>query len=306
MNNREPIFIVGMPRSGTTLMQSLLNHNSELAIAPETHFFVYLNSIKASDLKFDEYIRSTYVKSLNLNIEEFVNSVQKEINEKNFKSIFDALLRTYLAKQGKTIVGEKTPAHYEHLDTIFSWYPRARVIWLIRDPRAVASSYKFVPWGNKGVISPALRWRGSQRELLRWQGDERIHTVRYEDLVLHTDEELKKVYTFLGIRKSEEIDYEKNRNVKWFNVNASTIWERGHIERASSPISENSVEKWVNELSPSEIAVVETITRKLLLQNGYEPIKPQSLNSYFFTAVAAAMLIKREPKSVLRKLNIIQ
>ena len=269
MHDRGPIFIVGMPRSGTTLMQSLLNHNAEISIAPETHFFVHLDSMNISDLKFHKYIRSNYVKSLNLDIEEFVNSVQKEINEKNFKGIFEALLRTYLAKQGKTIIGEKTPAHYEHLDTIFSWYPRARVIWLVRDPRAVASSYKFVPWGNKGVISPALRWRGSQRELSRWHGDERIYTVRYEDLVSRTNEELKKVYRFLGITSAEVIDYEKDRNEKWFNVSTSSIWEKEHIKKPNSPISENSVEKWAKELSSSEIAVVETITRKFLLQKGY-------------------------------------
>ena len=114
---------------------------------------------------------------------------------------------------------------------------------------------------GRNFTCTAMAW--ITRELSGWHGDERIYTVRYEDLVSRTNEELKKVYRFLGITSAEVIDYEKDRNEKWFNVSTSSIWEKEHIKRANSPISENSVEKWAKELSSSEIAVVETITRQI-------------------------------------------
>ena len=81
---------------------------------------------------------------------------------------------------------------------------------------------------GRNFTCTAMAW--ITRELSRWHGDERIYTVRYEDLVSRTNEELKKVYRFLGITSAEVIDYEKDRNEKWFNVSTSSIWEKEHIK----------------------------------------------------------------------------
>ena len=164
---REPaaIFVVGVSRSGTTLMRNVLNGHSRVGIAPENHFLGHLlpgegareRFRKDGNLADDATIRRIVDRIYSPEFAEgtrtrpaspFWRWVNKQVPradlearllaaERTERGVFDALLHTFADRRGKAIVGEKTPAHVGFADTLLEWYPSGRIVHMIRDPRGV-------------------------------------------------------------------------------------------------------------------------------------------------------------------------
>jgi len=134
------------------------------------------------------------------------------------RGIWAAFLRAYADKQGRPIMGEKTPAHLAYVDTLLAWFPDGRVIHMIRDPRAVFVSdlrrrrgklRKPYSWIARipGLLSATilvqttLVWRGAARRHAvydkKYPG--RYRLVRFEDVVRTPDETLGALFRFLGV-----------------------------------------------------------------------------------------------------------
>ena len=117
--------------------------------------------------------------------------------------MFDTLLRLYADRRGKSVIGEKTPAHVRHGDTLLRWYPGGRIIHMLRDPRAIYVSdlrrrrqhpgsvpYRILnklPGGMSAVllVQTTTAWLES---VARLRDNQRRHpgrylVMRFEDLV---------------------------------------------------------------------------------------------------------------------------
>jgi hypothetical protein len=279
-----PIFVVGFPRSGTTLVHYLLNDHPEQAIAQETHFldlfvpkYQDCNHGSWADLsahwtEFTSKLPDPFWADLTSN--DWFPSFGPEAEdggsadgEPSFTVFFSALLRAYATSTGKPRVGEKTPDHYKHLATLFSWFPNARVIFLLRDPRAVVASYLHVTrdWAE-GANAYALsrRWQSHLSDLYRWRDDPRVQIVRYEALVRSPQTELPEILNFVGL--SDE---------------TTKILARQPAERiatgsfvAYAPVSDANIEVWRTRLSPRQIATVEGVLGTEMTKLGYPPDCP--------------------------------
>ena len=124
----------------------------------------------------------------------------------------------YADKEGRPIMGEKTPAHVAYVDTLLEWFPDGRVVHIIRDPRGVFVSdlrrrrgklRKPYSWLAKvpGLLSATILmqttwvWRGAAR---RHPGYAKRHPsnyrlVRFEDVVKSPDDTLGGLFEFLGV-----------------------------------------------------------------------------------------------------------
>ena len=193
-NNQSPIFIVGMARSGTTLLRSILNSHPNIAIPRETTFFYLVEKyLKVHNVatfskeeveKFwDWYSQKRRFTYLDLDKKMVEENINKTNDSKGFKNIFDSVMNTYKNINNKTRWGEKTPGHEEYLEDIFELYPEAKVIFMIRDPRAIHSSMNNVPWNNQFVSVIIKRWNTSVRIYNKFKEDDRIKLVTYEELV---------------------------------------------------------------------------------------------------------------------------
>jgi len=171
----EPVFIVGCGHSGTTLMTAILNSHPKLyAINYETSLFSYINSRK----------------KIYKTIEEFYNDVQNN---------------------GANHMIEKTPRHLHQISRILHYYPRARVISMVRDGRDVACSIK----KRTGSFSEgAKRWEEDNKELIKHLDDERVLLVKYEDIIEDFECAIRKVIEFLNEEYIEEL---KNHHKKGYN-----------------------------------------------------------------------------------------
>ena len=148
------VFIVGCGRSGTHFLRNVLNKHSAIWISTELHFFSSLfhnGVIKATkslypfdtdvkieklfDLMKNQKVFGTFWNNKKINYDliqtRFYNS------NREYKDLYRLLLHERTMFRGKQIGGEKTPSNLFHIKTILNWFPDARIIHIVRDPRAI-------------------------------------------------------------------------------------------------------------------------------------------------------------------------
>ena len=150
-----PIFLVGCPRSGTTLLQRLLDAHREIAIAPET-FFVrhFWKKRRRYEEDFDPDGRARLIAAfaetaefheMGFDAERLADAIA---DAPDVATAFGRVLDRFAATRGVRRVGEKTPNHLLAMRTLEKLYPEARFLHIVRDPRAVVDSWSRVPWSN--------------------------------------------------------------------------------------------------------------------------------------------------------------
>jgi hypothetical protein len=205
-----PFFIVGCPRSGTTLLQLLIDGQPNVAIPPESHVVERFHRLLplygdlserpraealARDLLADERIKEW-------GLEARPADVLQGLERPTARDLVARLFELYAAKQGKRRWGDKTPQHALYLREVLALFPEARIVHLVRDGRDVCESLKRVFIGPKSTPAIARTWRRYVRTVEQARRDfiapERFLQVRYEDVVLQRERELRRLMEFLG------------------------------------------------------------------------------------------------------------
>lgn len=216
----EAVFIVGVSRSGTTLMRRVLDSSGRLGIATENHYLGHLLARegarhyfqRAGDLRDDDAVRrvveliwsgdfqrrsrlreiSPYWRWLMRTIPRGEFEARLLASDRTDRGIFGALMRTYADHTGKAVMGEKTPAHLAYVDTLLEWFPNGRVVHMLRDPRGIYVSELrrreeravTVPYRQLVRIPPLFRTFVLQQVILVWARAADRHgvlTERYPD-----------------------------------------------------------------------------------------------------------------------------
>lgn len=279
-------------------MRSLVTSHPGIAIAPETHFLnqcVAASNDSSFGKLWEQYARTHRFKELGLDADLMKQRIV-ESEDFSIRNMFQMMLKEYARTQGKGRWGEKTPSHYAYLKELLIWFPNARVIWVIRDPRAICSSLLSVWWrrwearGLRGLEGTRLTrcrriyfdarvWR-RHLSLLRttWLDDERVKCVQYEDIVCNPATMLRDIGDFLN---EEFPDHIVNSRL-WSDV--STVapellsgprgyWLRTHFQEAIKPITKEHIDKWRAKLTRSEIEIIENVCREGMEWLGYQEMK---------------------------------
>ena len=153
---KDPIFIIGCPRSGTTLLQQMLDAHSDILITPETHFMQYFLNRREEygdlnqDVNYQQLIQNIIAlpefSEMELSAHAFSEAAWR--NERNYAAIFLLLLEKFAHSRGVQIVGKKTPNHVMHIPKLKQLFPSARFVNIVRDPRAVVNSWRSATWSN--------------------------------------------------------------------------------------------------------------------------------------------------------------
>ncbi len=196
-----PFFVVGCPRSGTTLVAQMLDSHSRMAVYLETNYYTtfasdrhrYGDLSQPSNLNrliadFREALRIQGVKPPE------VADIQAELSEASFEGVLAAWLRVNARQQGKIRGGEKTPAHVGYLEEILTGFPESPVIFVMRDPRdAIASMRKRFDISMAGAT-----WIWNMAYLKYTQASRPVFLIRYEDLVHEPEKYAREMCEFIG------------------------------------------------------------------------------------------------------------
>jgi len=224
------LFIVGNPRSGTTMMSRILGNHPQVHAFPEIHFFEKLWSPGEGErrLSGSEAMRllSTLLQkagerevTCNDGNHPFdhAETMLRELHELTAPSVYRYFLNTVPRWCGKTIPCEQTPWYIYYVPEILHLFPGARIIHMVRDPRDVLLSQKkkwrrFLRIRGKDAMKRTLRnwwnyhpvktsglWNAAVREGLRHAGNGRVYTLRYEDVLNQPEKEIAALCRFLGL-----------------------------------------------------------------------------------------------------------
>ncbi len=306
MNRRldGPVFLVGCPRSGTTLLQRMLDSHSAVAIAPETHFIrrFWLKRDDFGDLVenrnyhdlVDEVIAMPEFAEMELDREAFRSAAMDSPRE--YPALFRLLLTTFAQARQATVVGEKTPNHLLYMPTLQEFFPEARFIHLVRDPRAVVNSWRHVPWTTGWVAGDAMVWRRYMAAARRRPptGRDRLLTVHYEELAQSPEQTLDEVCRFIGVAYEEQIRNFHEDAPRGVNL-AREPWKTN----VTRPVDPSRMEKWREELTSAMISDIEAVTWREMKRLGYRP--DGSPLRLFFGALP--LWAEQAARSVRRKLK---
>ncbi|WP_215607695.1 sulfotransferase family protein [Leptothoe spongobia] len=283
--SERPIFVVGMPRSGTTLLTTMLSAHPHIAISPESHFLTYwiptYRHLKVENT--DDFQQFWQLLSQSKRFSYFDIDADKTLatilakGSPNPATIFAGWLETYAERCHKPRWGEKTPLHYQHLEQLLTWFPKAQVIWMLRDPRAVTASLLKMTWASNYTHIHAEQWyRSTQLYERNWHSDPRIKLLRYEDLVQQPDQTLEGIFQFLGE------DYPKGllaqRSTQTMPIVNREGWALSHLNQALQPVETTAIDRWKQQLSPNHVAIVNSLTNRLQQRYGYTDGDPPSLS----------------------------
>jgi hypothetical protein len=205
---RPPIFVVGMQRSGTTLLQGMLGAHPNIAAPPEMHYFFRVVSLADwfGDLHVDENLRRALHETLNPVTPMLVDCGfdEEALYEKarnaprDLAALLDVVMSDFAQRHGKRRWSEKTPN--QAAGAVWALFPDAQVLHIVRDPRDVVASSLRMPWEERDSTFLADHWRRftlANIEAGMRKGPSHYLLVRYEDLAAAPEPVLRQVCTFL-------------------------------------------------------------------------------------------------------------
>ena len=270
-----PVFIVGMPRSGTKLLRELLNSHSSIFIPPyETELYPFIVSIweQYGDLSNYDNFLQFYNNVSKLPYFIYCKKEGKRIDAEtwyqfcrnNFidfipPNIFEALVRHDTGTLTRTtcIWGDKSPTYLKHISLLKSHYPKARFIHIVRDVRDYCLSVNKA-WG-KNMFRACQRWVDDVSEArsagANFSSD--YLELRYEDLLSDPEFELRLICSFLGISFEDSM------------LNLTESPEQVGDTKGKKEIVKSNQKKYLKQMSTKTINKLELISGDLLRSLGY-------------------------------------
>jgi len=210
-DNKRPIFIIGMPRSGTTLVETILSNHSRVFAAGETRLVESLLNTFNEDIpkSRDGHLRAlhyldSFEKINSTSLLEFAKRYTKSLNQFSTTSDY---------------VTDKMPHNFLHLGLLMKAFPNAKFIHCQRDPIATCLSIFEQNFGQFHNYSNSLETIGFyyleyQKLMTFWQSvsGERLYSLSYEELVTNTEETLNKLLAHCELDKEENLTELDNSN----------------------------------------------------------------------------------------------
>jgi Sulfotransferase family len=267
-----PLIVLGVSRSGTTLLRVILDRSPGLAIPDESFFLPLLarRHGRAIDAErfLDDVARIPTIRDWGLTVADIAPRVRSGMATGDaIAAIFDA----HAARAGKPRWGDKTPMYMRHLSLLDELFPSAQYVHLIRDGRDAALSFLEMPEGTftrtwahpRTPAQFACLWRREVRDaraLGRRVGLDRYLEVRYEELVAEPEGIVRRICTFAEILfEPAMLDY----------VGAVDVSAKPHQQRLLRPPT-TGVRSWRDKMAATDVAAFESVAGDLLAELGYE------------------------------------
>ena len=265
-----PLLVLGVRRSGTTLLRVMLDRHPELAVPDESYFIPQLADRQRSHVDVEAFLddlrRLPTIREWEIPLDEVRARLRPGMP---LGEAVGAVYETYASRRGKQRWGDKTPMYMQRLPLLERLFPDARYVHLVRDGRDTAVSFLSMPagivtrtWAHPETAGEfACQWRtelDAARALGARVGDRYLET-RYEKLVADPGGELRRICDLAGL----EFD-------------PAMLEYPGKVDVSGKPHQQSltkaptaGLRDWRSELSPSDVDAFEEVAGDLLRELGY-------------------------------------
>jgi len=290
-----PLFICGHPKAGTSLVRAIFDSHPELVVYPEETIFFRRFLPKAAGLDLDGQLalaEALLIHIFRWNREHptadqagYLDRDYSKISYEKVRQAMHGFVRDRYQHPGDILSAavlafgqvsgqisdqtrwwvEKSPYNEYFAMQIFEWWPEARCIHIVRDPRDNFASYsrKHPNWSPEFFTANWVRSTDTGLKNQERYGPERYLILRFEDLTNEPEENLRLLRAFLQISWDASLSSPTRAGEEWQGNSMFASQFQG--------ISAAPVSRWKEKLSPDEAALIELKSRALLEALGYRP-----------------------------------
>ncbi len=280
-------FIIGRPRSGTTLIRMILDAHPNILVPPESPLILRLYNKYRKIKTWDTTTKEKFVADLfSVRKFEYWNIDREKLRQKILEApetaTFQELVRlayfynkSPFCKKDILLLGDKNPVYSIPVKRISKIFPDARYIYITRDYRDQILSMLRVKLLIPDLVFLAFRWKLSARNVLslRKMFPEKFYSFRYEDFVVEPEKYTRGICGHLGIEFDPAMlkYYEEEEKIKakfpkeQFELFFSNLFK---------PIQADKVGQWKEKMIEDDVRIAEMVTGKYGKLLGYQPAHP--------------------------------
>lgn len=270
----EPIFIVGAPRSGTTMLRLMLNSHPRIAIPFESDFIpkFYRRLDEYGNLRIEANIARLLEDIAALSFVKRGKLVQDSSSvlarqPKSYSELIAAIYEVYAECEGKRRWGDKDPDNVLQIDVLWNLFKNCQIIHIVRDGRGVANSLRKQEWGSKNLPKLARDWSWKvtlAHKMGMMIGPRHYLEIKYEGLVRAPESSLRHICEFL--------DEPFDQRMLCYYENAAAAMPDSSLKYHGSSIQPPDPEKaqaWQHEMSLADRVLFEEEAGLTLKEFGY-------------------------------------
>lgn len=290
-----PIFIIGCGRSGSSLLLQIINSHPDIHVGREMHlknpwYFLYYNdfitelnkykpftedenALNAIDFLFSESVEGSFWTYANSNLD--IDRIKRDFidSDRSIKSLINTYFEEILRYENVKVTGSKFPLHFHYVPLLKNWYPKSKIIHIIRDPRAVLTS-ELNRWNkpkhplskdNKFFYDISIilyviiqwSWAIDCHFYYKEKYNDTYKLIRFEDLLLKPEKINKELFNFLNFAPPKiKSDYK---------IEDSSFVERGLIKG----VDKSSLSRWERKLSKRKKLLFKILLKSKMSKLGY-------------------------------------
>lgn len=274
-----PIFMIGTQRSGSNLLRLMMNQLTEIASPHPPHIlermFPLMDNYKdlSSDSNFSllvddvcRLVESNPVEWMDTKLDR--NDLIKRCTNHSLIAVYKAIYDTYAEINNADTWCCKSLANIKYVNDIENYFKEPKYIYLYRDGRDVALSFKKAVVGEKHIYNIAKDWTKTQEIALELKSHikaDRFFSISYEQLTSDTESSIRSLCNFLGVEFNPSmLEFHKTTEAK-NAADSSNLWKN-----VTQPVISNNSKKYLTEMSTDDLKIFESVSGRILDQLGYE------------------------------------
>jgi hypothetical protein len=282
-------FIIGRPRSGTTLLQLFFDAHPNVQMPAECMFvsqlYIKYGFIKNWDNEVIDSFIGALCNTFLFTYEKFnIPKIKKELLENCTRMNYNLACRIIMMnfnsvypKKEIKLLGDKNPYYSECFEYLFPIINYAKYVFIVRDPRDNHISLFNARFYTPSITNNTIVWKKAIKSIEKFSNHfpDRFYTVKYEDLVRDPVTYLKEICNFLSIPFAQEMmSYLDYKNVFTNVIFISDEYLQKNHTSILEPINTDKIGQWKKRLSRKKIKTAERIAGKYLDKYGYERLSP--------------------------------